>query len=314
MPPPELPQIVTIVGPTASGKTLLSLILARELQSEIVSADSRQFYRHLAIGTAKPNRDELTKIRHHFIDFLEPDEMYSAGEYGKSARLTLRALVQQGKVPVVVGGSGLYVRALIDGFYDGPGRNDEIREQLERRWNEGGGAAMYEELRRFDPETAMRMDKTKKRRVMRALEVYYITGTPLSQLHRLQESEPEFDFCQVALDWPRSILYHRINARVDHMMQLGLLEEVKNLLPRGFGAHLNALNTVGYRELLNFIEGKIASLDEATDLIKRNTRRFAKRQLTWFRADKRIRWIRVMSNTPMEEIAEGVLAMLKSGK
>ncbi len=309
--PAGLPQVVAIVGPTASAKTPLSLIIAERLQSEIVSADSRQVYRHLDIGTAKPPPEQLAKIPHHFVDILDPKDLYSAGEFAKAARNVCRTLARERKVPVVVGGSGLYVKALIDGMFDGPGRVEEIRRRLEMRWEEEGAMVLFEELRRLDPEAARRMDVSKKRRIIRALEVHAATGMPISAHHQSGRTEPEFAFVQFALNWPRSILYERINRRVDSMMQSGLLEEVKNLLAMGYDGRLNALNTVGYKEILEFVGGKIPTLEKAAELIKRNTRRFAKRQLTWFRADKRIRWIEVGDDPSLERIADEVISTLR---
>ncbi|MBM4168187.1 MAG: tRNA (adenosine(37)-N6)-dimethylallyltransferase MiaA [Ignavibacteria bacterium] len=309
-----LSQVITVVGPTASAKTPLSLILAERLQSEIISADSRQIYRKLDIGTAKPPRADLVRIVHHFIDIREPDEMYSAGEYGRSARATVHRLATKNQVPVVVGGSGLYIRALTEGLFEGPGQNDEMRRHLEFRWEEEGGTALFEELRRHDPDAAAGMDVSKKRRIIRALEVYHMTGRPLSELHRTQRREQEFEFVQFALDWPREQLYERIDRRVDSMIASGLEDEVQSLLNAGYNPQLNALNTVGYKEIVSFLEGKISTLAEAVALIKRNSRRFAKRQLTWFRADARIRWIPMKREATMEEVAERILAAIRSEK
>lgn len=298
-----MPQVLAIVGPTASGKTTLSILLAEKLHGEIISADSRQIYRLLNIGTAKPAPEELKRIRHHFIDIFDPDQEYNAAEYGQHAREKIEKLLQQGVKPIIIGGSGLYIRAIIDGFFDGPGKDPEIREKLEREAKESGAQLLFEKLKRVDPVSAAKMDATKVRRVVRALEVYYATGKPISDLHSIQESKASFEVLQYGLEWERRTLYDRINQRVDEMVEKGLVEEVRELIARGYLSGMNALNTVGYKEAFDFIEGKLTK-EEMVRLIKQNTRHFAKRQLTWFRADKRIRWITVNEKTNWNEIAE----------
>jgi len=295
--------VLVIVGPTASGKTALSIHLAEELGGEIISADSRQIYRYLDIGTAKPTPEELKRITHHFISILNPDEYYNAGEYGTQARKKIEELLKQNKQPILVGGSGLYVRAVIDGFFDGPGKNMEIREQLETEAHTLGPEKLFERLKKVDPISAAKMDSTKVRRVIRALEVYYATGRPISDLHSVQEIKIPFEAVQFGLEWERKALYHRIERRVDEMIEKGLIEEVRGLLVKGYSRGVNALNTVGYKEVFDFLDGKITE-DEMIQLIKQNTRHFAKRQLTWFRADKRIRWISVTDETNWSVIAE----------
>ncbi len=284
--------ILALVGPTASGKTTLSILLAEKLHGEIISADSRQFYRFLNIGTAKPTDKELQRVPHHFVDILNPDQDYNAAEYGQHARLKIEELLKKNKQPILVGGSGLYIRAVIDGFFEGPGKNLEIREQLEEEARRHGREVLFQKLNEVDPVSAANMDATKVRRVIRALEVYYTTGKPISDLQRIHETKPLFGVMQFGLDWERQALYKRIERRVDEMEKNGFIEEVRGLKAKGYSIGINALNTVGYKEAFDFIEGKIKK-EEMVELIKRNTRRFAKRQLTWFRADKRIKWIPV---------------------
>jgi tRNA dimethylallyltransferase len=298
--------LIAIVGPTASGKSALGILLAERISGEIISADSRQIYKYLNIGTAKPIPKELQHISHHFINILNPDQDYSAGEYGKQARAKIIEVLAQGKQPILVGGSGLYVRAVIDGFFEGPGKNEEIREQLEAEARSLGVEALYEKLKQVDPDSASKMDATKIRRIIRALEVYYITGQPISRLHLLQETKPPFKFMQFGLEWKRQQLYDRINRRIDNMITTGLVEEVKDLLTRGYSRRINALNTVGYKEVFDYLEGKVSE-SEMIELIKRNTRRFAKRQLTWFRADKRIQWISVQEGMDWIAIMERII-------
>jgi tRNA dimethylallyltransferase len=296
-------QVLAIVGPTASGKTTLSILLAEKLRSEIISADSRQVYKFLNIGTAKPSPEDLHRVLHHFINILDPDQEYNAAEYGQLARSKIEELLKQGIQPIIVGGSGLYVRAIIDGFFKGPGKDSEIREQLEKEAQRFGAEMLFEKLKQVDPVSAAKMDASKVRRVVRALEVYYTTGKPISDLHSAQETKGPFEVLQYALEWERKTLYDRINCRVDEMVERGLVEEVRELITRGYLSGMNALNTVGYKETFDFIEGKLTK-EEMLRLIKQNSRRFAKRQLTWFRADKRIRWISVNEQTNWNEIAE----------
>ncbi|MBI2618506.1 MAG: tRNA (adenosine(37)-N6)-dimethylallyltransferase MiaA [Ignavibacteriales bacterium] len=304
--------LLAIVGPTASGKTPLSLYLAEILGAEIVSADSRQIYKYLDIGTAKPSREDIRRVKHHFIDLLDPGEEYSAGRYGKEARAEVRTLLQKGKETILVGGSGLYVKALVDGLFDGPGRDDEIRKRLEAEMRREGMANLLEKLRAVDPVTADAMTReSKARRIIRALEVHAITGKPISQFHREQETRAPFDTLFYGLNWERGELYRLIEERVDRMIREGLIEEVQDLKMKGFGPHLNSLQTVGYKEVFSFLNGEISRQD-AVDLIKQNTRRFAKRQLTWFKADKRIRWIPMESLSSLSSVAQTIAEEYKT--
>ena len=307
MPPP---RVLAIVGPTASGKTPLSLLLAELLNGEIVSVDSRQVYRHLDIGTAKPSQDDMRTVRHHFIDILEPTAEYNAGQFSNEARDVLHDIINRKKMPILVGGSGLYVKAVVDGFFEGPGKDPELRNQLEEKLSREGGEALLAELRSIDPESAVKMNPTKPRRIVRALEVYYATGIPLSKFHAEQKFDSPFEFMQIGLEWDRAELYRRINERVDNMFQLGFLNEVKSLPKKGFSRSLNALNTVGYKEMFDYLEDK-TTLKQALELMKRNSRRFAKRQLTWFRADTRIRWEKVDAQTDFSQLAERVAKMFQ---
>jgi tRNA dimethylallyltransferase len=306
-------HVLAIVGPTASGKTALSILLAEKLCGEIISADSRQIYKFLNIGTAKPTPEDLLRVPHHFIDILDPDQEYNAAEYGQQARIKIEELSKQGIQPIIAGGSGLYVRATIDGFFNGPGKDSEIREQLEKEAKRFGAEMLFEKLKQVDPVSAAKMDASKVRRVVRALEVYYTTGKPISDLHFAQETRAPFKVLQYALEWQRKTLYDRINHRVDEMIEKGLVEEVRELKTRGYLAGMNALNTVGYKETFDFIEGKLTK-EEMVGLIKQNSRRFAKRQLTWFRADKRIRWISVNEEMNWNEIAEMIQIEFQSAQ
>ncbi|GJQ20594.1 MAG: tRNA dimethylallyltransferase [Bacteroidia bacterium] len=299
-------KILAIVGPTASGKTRLSLAVAERLDAEIVSADSRQIYRSMTVGTAKPSEEDRRRIPHHCIDILDPSDLYSAGLYGRDARRIVREIRKRGKAVVVVGGSGLYLRALLDGLFEGPGSNEEIRRALNTQLESKGMDSLLQDLKRVDPASARRMvAEPKARRIIRALEVYYETGVPLSRHHELQDRSNRLEAVQVALEWDRSALYGRIDERVHEMVEQGLAEEVRGLLDR-YDRRTNALNTVGYREMIDFLDHR-RDLPTTIALIQKNTRRFAKRQLTWFRKDRRIHWIPAKER--MDLLAEQVLSL-----
>jgi len=305
-------RMLALVGPTASGKTALSLILAETLRGEIVSADSRQIYKYLDIGTAKPTKADRARVPHHLVDFLEPSAEYSAGQYGQEARRVIEEIQSRGRLPILVGGSGLYLKAVIDGLAEAPAAKKEIREELEHECKLLGLAHLVEELRKVDPITLAAMKQVNARRVIRALEVQRTTGVPLSRIHKGQDRGQTLDVLQVGLSWKRSDLYMRINERVDRMLREGLVEETRRFLTRGFGCHLNAFNTVGYKEVCDHLEC-LMTRDEMVEAIKRNTRRFAKRQTTWFKSDTRIHWIAVLPATPLEEIAAKVFRVIDEG-
>ncbi|MCX6143885.1 MAG: tRNA (adenosine(37)-N6)-dimethylallyltransferase MiaA [Ignavibacteriales bacterium] len=306
---PTNPRILAIVGPTASGKTSLALSIAKKRGVEVVSADSRQIFKYLDIGTAKPSIAERTEVKHHFIDLLEPSCEYNAGQFGHDGREVVTEILKKKKLPLLVGGSGLYVRAVIDGLFDGPGKDLEIRMMLEDQLQSEGLDALLNALRMVDPLTAERMREITPRRVIRALEVYRVTGKPISQLHSEENFTPGFEAYQVGLLWERKELYQRIDKRVEAMISAGLEDEVKSLISKGYDRHLNALNTVGYKEVFEHMAG-IHSHEEMIELIKRNTRRFAKRQMTWFRRDQRIRWMRVSGDDWLERVTQTVLEAL----
>jgi tRNA dimethylallyltransferase len=303
------PRLLAIVGPTASGKTFLALSIAKKRSVEIVSADSRQIFKYLDIGTAKPSIAERTAVKHHFVDVLEPSCEFSAGQFGLDARRVVTGILKKKKLPVLVGGSGLYVKAVIDGLFDGPGKDSEIRLALEEQLQNEGLDALLNALRMVDPLSVERMREITPRRVIRALEVYRVTGKPMSQLHSEESLAPAFEAFQIGLLWDRKELYQRVDKRVESMVAAGLADEVKNLISRGYDRHLNALNTVGYKEVFDHLAG-IHSHEEMIELIKRNTRRFAKRQMTWFRRDQRIHWMHVSGDDWLEGVSQKVLEAL----
>lgn len=277
------PLVLVLTGPTAVGKTALSLPLAERLGGEILSCDARQIYRQLTIGTAKPEPEERARVPHHFIDERDVDEPYSAGQYEREALERIGQVLERGRVPIVVGGSTLYLHALLHGLDVLPPADPETRSELLRRAQREGWGALYEELRRVDPQAARSLDPTKTQRLIRALEVYHLTGEPISRFYGGPRSRP-FRFLALVLTRDRAHLYRRINERALQMFARGLVEEVRGLLKRGYSPELNALRTTGYAELFPYLRGEY-SLERAIYLVQRNTRRYAKRQYTWFRRD-----------------------------
>lgn len=287
---PEI-SLIIICGPTASGKTELAVRLAKAIDAEIVNADSMQVYRGMDIGTAKPTKDQQGGIRHHLIDIAEPDQPFSAADFVEAADRVIREITSRGKRVIVVGGTGLYIRALLHGLVDSPSGAGEIRTSLHKEAEEIGAAAMLEKLRDVDPELAAQMHPNNLVRIIRALEVYRLTGIPLSvyqQQHGF--SKTRYRSLRIGIRTDRKILYERIEVRVDKMLADGLLEEVRTLLSKGFSADLKSMRSIGYKEAAAFLSGQY-NLEEAVGLIKRDTRRYAKRQLTWFNADNEIIWL-----------------------
>ncbi|PJJ84086.1 tRNA (adenosine(37)-N6)-dimethylallyltransferase MiaA [Mucilaginibacter auburnensis] len=294
--------LLVIAGPTASGKTAAAIRLAQHFNTAILSADSRQFYREMSIGTAKPDAKELEAAQHYFIDSHSINELFSVGDFEKQGLALLEELFKVHDVVILAGGSGLYIKALCEGFDSIPQANEGIREQLNQELTEKGLPPLQEELKTVDPAYYAEVDINNPQRVIRALEVYRTTGQPFSSYRKAASNPRPFKCVKIALDLPREVLYDRINKRVDVMVEQGLVDEVRSLIPY---RHLNALNTVGYSELFDHFEGK-TDLKTALELIKQNTRRFAKRQLTWFRKDKEIHWL-----TPDEVTGQSVEALMK---
>lgn len=304
-------SVLAVVGPTASGKTALAIELAARLQTEIISADSMQVYKGMEIGTAAPTRDDRAQVLHHFIGFIEPDRLYSAGDFERMARPVVETLNEQGKVAVVVGGSGLYVSALLDGLFDGPPANDAIRRHLVTQAEQYGVAPLFERLQKTDPDYADLIQSNDLRRIVRALEVHEVTGRTLtSHHHEHQRRGTALNAVQVAIDLPRDELYRRIDLRVDRMLAQGFVDEVQRLLDAGYGDALERLRSLGYRDFAAYLRGE-GTFEDACDAMKRNTRRFAKRQLTWFRADPRIHWIPASDSDSLESYVQQALELGK---
>ncbi len=310
-------KALVLVGPTGVGKTRVSVEIARWLPIEIISADSRQVYRYMDIGTDKPSPEIRRKIPHHFIDRLDPDQEYSAGQFAREARIVAQEIFSRHRVPLVVGGSGLYVRAMLEGFFGEDYRDEQLRRRLLARARVEGAEALYQELLKRDPETARGTHPHNVKRIVRALEIVYLTGQPASLIRRKRKDPAPFGWVKFGLLMERPALYERIDARVEAMFDQGLVEEVQRLLEKGYHRDLNALNSVGYQEVIDFLEEKI-DLYTCVELVKRHTRRYAKRQLTWFRAEKEIRWYRIQDDVDVarvaKEIADAYLLEVDAGE
>ena len=289
--------LILVLGPTGSGKSDLAIHLAKHWDGEIVNCDSQQIYRGLTIGTAKVAEAERAGIPHHLIDIVDPDEVFSAGEYARRARVVLGEIRQRGKLPIVCGGTGFYVRALVDGLFAGPGRDDDLREELNRREAKRAGF-VHRVLRRLDPFSAARIHPNDVQKAVRAVEVSLAARAPMSSLHGVSE-EPlgGYRIRKLGLDPERELLYERIGIRCSRMFDGGLIDEVRGLLQRGFAGEMKAFESIGYKQAVAVIEGRM-SFEEALDDTKRQTRRYAKRQLTWFRRDAEIEWLRGFGDDP----------------
>jgi len=292
------PLLIAVVGPTAIGKTALSIQLAAHYGTEIISADSRQFFKEMYIGTAVPDKEELAAAPHHFIQNLSIDEPYSVGHFEHDTLAKLDVLFKKHNIVILVGGSGMYVDAVINGLDHFPDVKSGTREELEELFEKNGIEGLQRLLKEKDPTYYDQVDLQNKQRVLRALEVCVSSGEPFSKFRNQPKPERPFHTIKIGLEADRAVMYDRINRRVDIMIAQGLVDEAKGLLSR---KRVNALQTVGYRELFEYFEGKV-TLDRAIENIKTNTRRFAKRQLTWYRKDDTIHWFNY--ETPMTEIID----------
>ena len=283
------PLLIAIVGPTASGKSALGLRLAREHRGEIVSCDSLQAYRGLDIGSAKPTPAERAEVPHHLIDVVDPAEGFTAAEYARRARQALSEVRARGRLPLVVGGSGLYLRALVSGLFEGPSRDEALRRRLERMADRFGDARLHRLLRRVDPDAAARIEVRDRMRVVRALEVFRATGRSLSQHHRAgTEPLAGFDVRLLGLSPPRDVLRRAVETRTDEMLAAGLVEEARALLAR-HPPDLPPLRAIGYRQAVAVVRGEMEVDAARRDMVK-ETMRYAKRQMTWFRHQAQVRW------------------------
>nr|HID60205.1 tRNA (adenosine(37)-N6)-dimethylallyltransferase MiaA [Desulfobacterales bacterium] len=284
------PSLIIILGPTGVGKTSTALEIIEPLDGEIISADSMQVYRRMNIGTAKPTPEEQARVRHNLIDVVDPDQEFNAAMFKDLADRVIHNLYRKGKPIFVVGGTGLYIRALIQGLFPGAEGDETIRQALRKEAESMGATALYTRLERIDPVAAKRIHHNDMYRIVRALEVFEVTGRRLSELHRSHNfGQERYHTLKIGLTVERGVLYQRIDRRVDQMIESGLLREVKDLLNDGYLPNLKPMRSIGYRHMCEYCEGKL-SWNEAVRTFKRDTRHYAKRQLTWFRRDHDILW------------------------
>jgi tRNA dimethylallyltransferase len=284
------PKIVIVLGPTAVGKSEVALHLAKSLNGEIVNADSQQVYRLMDIGTGKPSTADRERIRHHLVDIVAPNEEFNAALFRRLATESIRQIHARGRNVIVCGGTGLYLKALTRGLFEGPGQDPEVRQALEQEITANGVASLYQRLERIDPTVGSSIHPNDRQRIVRALEVYRLTGRPLSEWqkeHGFQENP--FEIFKIGLLRERAELYNFINLRCERMIEEGLLEEIRGLVERGFDLDLKPLRSVGYRQMGQVLRGT-QSMNDAIEEMKQETRHLAKRQLTWFRRDDEIRW------------------------
>lgn len=288
----NIKDLIVITGPTASGKTALSVELAKILDGEIVNADSMQIYKYMDIGTAKPTLSERQGIPHHLIDIVNPDEPFSVARYCECANKVIEDIHLRGKIPVMVGGTGLYVDSLVNNIkFSEIEPDDEYRNEMEHLADEKGNEYIYKMLCDIDPQSASKIKVADRKRIIRALEVYHLTGKTITWHNEQSRSVPSpYNTTMFAIDIDRELLYDKINRRVDIMIADGLVDEVKNIMDMGIQSDATSMQAIGYKEIVEYLEGHI-TLDEAIDKIKQSSRRYAKRQLTWFRRNEKIHWI-----------------------
>lgn len=307
-------KILVIVGPTAVGKTYVSIELAKKLNTEVISADSMQVYKYMDIGTAKVTNEEACGIKHHMIDLIEPNEEFSVSEFQKMAENHIEAIHKLNKLPIVIGGSGLYVNSLLYDLDFGKVKSDDkIKKYYTDYYNEHGVDKLHELLESIDPESALKIHKNNVKRVIRALEVCNITGKRFSEMNTdIRKPSQKYDCIIIGLEMDRKILYDRINKRVDIMVENGLIEEVKSLIDKGYNRDLVSLQGIGYKEIIDYIDGK-TSKEEAIEILKTNTRRFAKRQFTWFKADSNIKWFDLTNLNEIDKIINNIYKYILGG-
>lgn len=283
--------VLVVVGPTAIGKTALALGLAERFDAEIISVDSMQVFRHMNLGTAKPRSEELARVRHHCIDVVDPDEPYDAARFARDAEAAIRDIGQRGRVALVTGGTGLYLRALLHGLFEALPVDQQLREELRLRLDTEGSDRLYQELEKIDPQSAARLHPHDQQRLLRALEIALQTGESWSKkIENQEDKDGKFKHCmQIGLTCERELLYQRINLRTRLMLDQGLEDEVRGLLAMGHGPELKPMQSIGYRHILNFIHGTW-SCEDCERLLARDTRRYAKRQYTWFNREEALHW------------------------
>lgn len=302
--------LLIITGPTAVGKTELSLKIAEELQGEIISADSMQIYRYMDIGTAKASAEERKRVRHHMIDIINPDETYSVADYQQEADRLIREICARGSLPIMVGGTGLYIRAVIQGFlFPEMETNHQLRAELTEMARKYGNEYLHQKLAEIDPEHARKIHPNDLRRIIRAIEIFQETGHNMTYyLEKQKYTPPRYNTLKVGLIREREELYDRINKRVDLMIKKGLVEEVKNIIKAGFNMSATALQGLGYKEIIGYLKGDYP-LEEAIRILKKNTRNYAKKQITWFNREKDLHWFNLTGKSDIKVYQE-IMALI----
>ncbi len=299
--------VVVLMGPTAIGKSRIAIEVAKALEMEILTADSRQVYRGMDIGTDKPTMTERQGIPHQLIDLVDPDQHFNVGDYRQHAALIIDRLHKQGQIPLIAGGTGLYIRALLHGLWSGPPANWDLRKQLDQQAQEKGSAYLHQQLSRVDPVLANRLHPNDYVKVQRGLEVYQALGIPLSQVHqRHRFQETPYRPLVIGLNIERKLLYQRIEARVELEIEKGLVQETHQLLERGFHRNLSSMKSLGYKQMAGFITGDY-TYEEAIHTLKRDTRHFAKRQMTWFRKESSVEWLHLEEHDSTADITGRIL-------
>lgn len=304
----EKNNLLVIVGPTAIGKTAVSIDVAKKLNGEIISADSMQIYKYMDIGTAKVKPEEMEGIPHYLIDVVYPDEEFTVADFKQHAENYIKKINQADKIPVLVGGSGLYLNSIVYELkFARIKKNDEFRRKCEELAAIHGIEYLYNSLNKVDPVTSSKISPNDMKRIIRALEVYNETGKPMSYFNKnFRNKTDKYNLVMIGLNTDRATLYSRIERRVDMMIEEGLIEEVRKLLDMGYSRDLISMQAIGYKEIISYLYGEV-SLEEAIDLLKRNTRRFAKRQLTWFKRDDRIKWVDIKQFDGTDEISDYII-------
>lgn len=304
--------LVIIAGPTAVGKTSISIDLAKILNGEIISADSMQIYRYMDIGTAKVTKAEMSGVNHYLIDEINPDENFTVSDFQFKANECITSILSKGKVPIVVGGTGLYINSLVyDLDFTQAISNWRLRNKYQKKAEEYGNQSIYEELKKIDMESANRIHINDTKRIIRALEIYHETGKPMSYFYKdFRKENDKYNIIFIGLTMDRNKLYERINKRVDNMIETGLIEEVRKLLNVGYNEKLISMQGLGYKEIINYIKGEY-TFDEAIEVLKRDSRRFAKRQLTWFRRNEKIEWIDLDNFDSNDNLIEYIVKYIK---
>lgn len=301
-------NLFILIGPTAIGKTALSIELAKRLNGEIISADSMQIYKYMDIGSAKITKAEMENIPHYLIDIISPDEDFTVADFKGNAIKLIKDINNKGKLPIVAGGTGLYINSLVYNLnFTQVAPNDEVRAKLEYLADEYGNEYLHEELQKIDIESAKRISVNDKKRIIRAIEIFKLTGKPMSE-HNKNFRKPieDYNLAMIGLNMDRKKLYNRINLRVDIMLEEGLIDEVEKLLEMGYSKDIVSMQGIGYKEIIMYLEGDI-SLDRSIELIKQGTRNYAKRQLTWFRRDNRIKWVNVDEFSNLNDLSQYII-------